>query len=200
VPARAPDPAVARSAGELLEELNGFGGALAEVAAEGERLDHELGELVEPSRVRASVEELEEDVQGTGELLTSRCETLHSRHQLALTSTAGDLLALAARLLQPSALDVIATELASAGIRLRDKCDDRIAALERRAGEARREFARALAACVRDTTARGADLRPGVERALSQAGERVDHLGAVIDAKDFSRQGLVLVADAHGHG
>ena len=58
--------------------------------------------------------------------------------------------------------------------------------------------ARGLAAAERALDSDALRLRPAADRVLGRSKERVGALAAVIDAKDFRRQGWVLASDEHG--
>ena len=71
---------------------------------------------------------------------------------------------------------------------------DLLAALDRRSGEAMRELRRRLLA-QREAVDRDASrIAPAAERTLARHAERVQALGAVIDAKDFRRRGWVMAS------
>lgn len=119
-------------------------------------------------------------------------------HRATLDEHAAALDVAARHIPRPATLDVPAAHLAHAGRQLRAQCRDLTAALERRGAEAQREVRRRVSAEQRDVSAEAQRLRPAVETALARARERVDHLGALLDAKDFPRHGWVLARDKHG--
>ena len=124
--------------------------------------------------------------------------TYISDHVATLDEHAAALDAAVRRIPRPASLDVPAAHLVHAGQRLRSQCRDRAAALERRGAEAQHEVHRRLTTDRRDIAAEAQRLRPAVETALSHASERVEHLSALLDAKDFPRHGWVLARDEHG--
>lgn len=119
-------------------------------------------------------------------------------HVATLDAHAAVLDAAARRIPRPESLDVLATHLAHAGQHLRGRSRDYAAALERRGAEARREVRRRLTAEQRDVSADAQRLRPAVEAALGRVRERVAHLGALLNAKNFPRHGWLLARDEHG--
>jgi exodeoxyribonuclease VII large subunit len=89
--------------------------------------------------------------------------------------------------------------LQSSRARVTRKRLDLIAALDRRSAEAIRELRRRIVmqsqAVDRDATR----LAPAPARLLARHAERVESLGAVIDAKDFRRRGWVMATGIDGH-
>lgn len=88
--------------------------------------------------------------------------------------------------------------LVASKARVERKHADLLAALDRRSGEASRELRRRLALRREAVQADGGRLGPSTARLLARQSERLQALGAVIDAKDFRRRGWAMVADGGG--
>ncbi|HEX3392052.1 MAG TPA: exodeoxyribonuclease VII large subunit [Solirubrobacteraceae bacterium] len=88
--------------------------------------------------------------------------------------------------------------LAASGARVTRKRLDLIAALDRRSAEALRELRRRLAARRDAMQADSARLGPAAARLLTRQAERLQAVGAVIEAKDFRRRGWAMVGDGSG--
>jgi exodeoxyribonuclease VII large subunit len=95
-------------------------------------------------------------------------------------------------------VDRLGAMLAASKARVARKQMDLLAALDRRSGEALRELRRRLAQRREAVEADSARLGPSARRLLARQSERLQALGAVIDAKDFRRRGWAMVADGHG--
>ncbi len=89
----------------------------------------------------------------------------------------------------------LAAGLAAAASRIENKSRDLGRAFDRMSIELHRDLARWLRAEDRDLETHGVALRPAGERALARYRERIDNLGAVIEAKDFRRRGWVMATD-----
>jgi exonuclease VII large subunit len=98
----------------------------------------------------------------------------------------------------PEALDVLATHLQNTAARIRSKRHDYARAFDRLAEGRLRDLRRKLGAAERDVVSDSQRLRPAADRALARHAERVAHLGALIDAKDFRRLGWLLASNEHG--
>lgn len=88
--------------------------------------------------------------------------------------------------------------LTASKARVARKQMDLLAALDRRSAEALRELRRRLALRREAVQAGGERLAPSATRLLVRQSERLQALGAVIDAKDFRRRGWAMVADGDG--
>lgn len=88
--------------------------------------------------------------------------------------------------------------LQGAGWRVTRKRLDLIAALDRRSGEVMRELRRRLDARRQWIDEDASRLAPAATRLLARRVERVQALGAIIDAKDFRRRGWVMASDRDG--
>jgi exonuclease VII large subunit len=64
--------------------------------------------------------------------------------------------------------------------------------------QADRTFSRRINERDREVSDTAAGLATGVRRRLSEAGQAVEHVAQLIEAKDFRRSGWVLAADAVG--
>jgi exodeoxyribonuclease VII large subunit len=121
----------------------------------------------------------------------SACDLLEEldRHRVALT-----------RVLDRPRLMVerMGELLQSSRARVTRKRLDLIAALDRRSAEAMRELRRRLTTQRQAVDWDTSRLGPAAERLLARHGERVEALGAVIDAKDFRRRGWVMASDHDG--
>jgi exodeoxyribonuclease VII large subunit len=85
--------------------------------------------------------------------------------------------------------------LAASKARVARKQMDLVAALDRRSAEALRELRRRLALRREAVEAGCARLGPSAGRLLARKSERLQALGAVIDAKDFRRRGWAMIDD-----
>jgi len=88
--------------------------------------------------------------------------------------------------------------LAASKARVARKQMDLLAALDRRSAEALRELRRRLTLQREAIAADSARLGPSAARLLTRQSERLNALGAVIDAKDFRRRGWAMVAGGSG--
>jgi exonuclease VII large subunit len=88
--------------------------------------------------------------------------------------------------------------LAASGSRVTRKRLDLIAALDRRSAEALRELRRRLAARREAVQSDCERLGPAGTRLLARQSERLQAIGAVIEAKDFRRRGWAMVGDVGG--
>ncbi len=95
-------------------------------------------------------------------------------------------------------VDRLGALLVASRTRVARKQADLLAALDRRSAEAQRELRRRLALGQEGIEAGGARLGPAAARLLGRRSERLQALGAVIDAKDFRRRGWAMVTDRHG--
>jgi exodeoxyribonuclease VII large subunit len=127
--------------------------------------------------------------------------------ELAIRYSAADLLAeldrgrtvLARVLDRPrESVERMGVLLAASGSRVTRKRLDLIAALDRRSAEALRELRRRLAAGREAMQADRERLGPAAARLLARQSERLQAIGAVIEAKDFRRRGWAMVGDASG--
>ncbi|HEU0250140.1 MAG TPA: exodeoxyribonuclease VII large subunit [Solirubrobacteraceae bacterium] len=127
--------------------------------------------------------------------------------ELAIRHSAADLLgeldrnrsALARVLDRPrESVERLGALLATSGSRMTRKRLDLIAALDRRSAEALRELRRRLAARREGMQADCERMGPAAARLLARQAERVQGLGAVIEAKDFRRRGWAMVGDGSG--
>jgi exodeoxyribonuclease VII large subunit len=89
-------------------------------------------------------------------------------------------------------------QLAASRLRVTRKRADLIAALDRRSAEALRELRRRLTLTREAIQADSARLGPSAARLLERQAERLQGLGAVIDAKDFRRRGWAMVSNRDG--
>lgn len=127
--------------------------------------------------------------------------------ELAIRYSAADLLqeldrnrsALARVLDRPrEGVERLGALLAASSSRVTRKRLDLIAALDRRSAEALRELRRRLAAGREAMQADRERLGPAATRLLARQTERLQAIGAVIEAKDFRRRGWAMVGDAGG--
>ncbi len=88
--------------------------------------------------------------------------------------------------------------LHSSRARVTRKRLDLIAALDRRSAEAIRELRRRIVTQRQAVDHDANRLGPAAVRLLARHTERVDALGAVVDAKDFRKRGWVMAADTGG--
>ena len=88
--------------------------------------------------------------------------------------------------------------LAASGSLVTRKRLDLIAALDRRSAEALRELHRRLVARREAMQADSERLGPAAARLLARQAERLQAVGAVIEAKDFRRRGWAMVDDGSG--
>ncbi|HEX5309954.1 MAG TPA: exodeoxyribonuclease VII large subunit [Solirubrobacteraceae bacterium] len=95
-------------------------------------------------------------------------------------------------------VDRLGTMLSASKARVARKQIDLLAALDRRSAEALRELRRRLAQRREAIEADNARLGPSATRLLARQSERLQSLGAVVDAKDFRRRGWAMVADGGG--
>ena len=118
----------------------------------------------------------------------------HSAHEIAQELDRHR--ALLARVLDRprETVDRLGTMLTASKARVARKQMDLLAALDRRSGEALRELRRRLAQRREAIESGGARLGPSATRLLARQSERLQGLGAVIDAKDFRRRGWAMVA------
>jgi len=100
----------------------------------------------------------------------------------------------ARRILRPAALDAFAAHVQNASTRIREKHRDYGRALARFTADADRDLTRRLIGEHRIIAAEADKLRPAAARILARARERISHLDALVDAKDFRRRGWVLAS------
>jgi exodeoxyribonuclease VII large subunit len=127
--------------------------------------------------------------------------------ELAIRYSAADLLqeldrnrtALARVLDRPrESVERLGALLAASGSRVTRKRLDLIAALDRRSAEALRELRRRLATRREAVQVDCERLGPAAARLLARQAERLQAIGAVIEAKDFRRRGWAMVGDGSG--
>jgi exodeoxyribonuclease VII large subunit len=131
------------------------------------------------------------------EQLRRATATTLSTQLSSLEAEAADLIAATQRIARPASLDVCAAHLANTASRVRERRRDYGRALDRMANDAQRELQRRFIAESDDLSSEAQALRDLTTRGLARAHERVAHLGALANAKDFRNRGWVLACDEH---
>ncbi len=196
VPAKAAELAVRYSAEELLEELDRHGLSLQRGVERISSLRDRLGELWAGVRPLRALRSIAEDIGRHGQLVSSRAERglLRLDAELARATQALD----ATRGMPMQSIDLLRTRLDSVGVRAEGKRGDLLAAIDRRILEAEVDVRVRVRRHVEDLIRSGERLHPIADRVVTHERRRVDALVAVLQAKDFRRNGWTVATSLEG--
>jgi exodeoxyribonuclease VII large subunit len=196
VPAKAAELAIRHSAEELLEELDRHNLSLRRGVERIGGLRDRLGELWAGARPLRALRAIAEDIGGHGQLVSSKAERglLRLDAELARAAQALD----ATRGMPMQSIELLAARLDSVGARADGKRRDLLAAIDRRILEAEADVRARMSRSLEDLIRGSERLRPTADRAVAHERQRVDALVAVLQAKDFRRNGWTVATGPDG--
>jgi exodeoxyribonuclease VII large subunit len=196
VPAKAAELAIRYSAEELLEELDRHHLSLGRGVERIGSLRDRLGEMWASVRPLRTLRTIAEDIGRHGQLVSSRAERglLRLDAELARATRALD----ATRGMPMQSVELLAARLDSVGARAEGKRQDLLAAIDRRIVEAEVDVRARMNRQVEDLALSSERLGPIADRVVANEGRRVDALVAVLQAKDFRRNGWTVATGLEG--
>lgn len=116
-------------------------------------------------------------------------------HREAVESRGRALVDCRRKISSSATLDVCAAQLSNTGTRIRERRRDYMRALDRLLGDGQRDVLRRHGQQLSALQSDAMQMRAACARQLAWAHERVTHLGALANAKDFRNRGWVLACD-----
>jgi exodeoxyribonuclease VII large subunit len=196
VPAKAAELAICYSADELLEELDRHRLSLRRGIERISSLRDRLGEIWAGVRPLRTLRTIAQDIGRHGQLVSSRAERGLLRLDAELTRATQTLDA--TRGMPMQSIELLATRLDSVGARAEGKQQNLLAAIDRRILEAEVDVRARMNRRAEDLMRSGERLRPIADRVVAHERQRVDALVAVLQAKDFRRNGWTVATGLEG--